>query len=107
MTLPEFINFIQSMNRKESCIGECFEQIMVLYWILHRYFTEDNVVIQFDSTRKHNGVCKFKITPVGNFTADLIYEVYHSIMVSMYHNTFNLSTNLKKNGTIVVTIQRL
>lgn len=97
MTIPEF----DSMT-KDIWIGKYFDEYMVIYTIINSIFTENDMVISLDSTKDNK--CTFKLVPSSNVSFEYIARRYDKMEISLFNRNFHITTKLKKNGTIIITI---
>lgn len=104
MTLPEFAILVNSMNT-EGCIGDKFDAYYGLYTILNSILNEtDDIQIAIDSI-KQQGTYKFKlISKCSNFS--YLALTYHNYLMKYFNKSFKVLTNLRKDGTIYITLIR-
>ena len=97
MTIPEF-----NTITKDIWIGKYFDEYMILYTLINSLFSVEDIVISLDSTKDNK--CKFKLIPSGNISFDYIASRYNKMELSLFNRDFRITTKLKKNGIIVITV---
>ncbi len=103
MTLPEFAIMINS-NNSNQCLGNHFDEYLVLYNILNRVYEKEDISITIGSKQEADKI-KAKIVTT-NEDDGFIADTYKSLITESSLYQFDVKTKLK-NGTINIDILKL